>query len=260
MSQAYVQSKRMVRTQRAKGHPIFQLEDDLRENRKIWEDRYIGHFFWYRKTRPIPGASVLAVHPDETYLYKAGSERAGAQRRPYPLFVLRNFGRGKVFFSATDETWRWRYLRGDLYHRRFWGQVIRYVGAPSLFGESFHYKLTTNRAEYEPGQRVQVTLEVLDREFNPAQDKSWKLRSRNPDEQERTHFLTAIKGRPGTYSGVIYANFLGRWELWVDKNEQRGIFEEARVNFDVRIPDVESRHPELNVPLLRKLAQVTGGA
>ncbi len=256
----YTEAKRLVRTQRGIGHPIFQLKDDTDENIKAWEDKYVGHFFWFRRTRPVPGASVLAVHPDAKYVYKARSERAPEQLRHFPLFVLRNFGRGKVFFSATDDTWRWRFLRGDEYFRRFWAQVIRYVGAPSLFGESFHYKLTTNRREYEPGMRVQVTLEVLDREFNPAQDESWKVRSRNPAGEEQTIFLTALKGRPGSYSGVIYANYLGRWELSVDKNEQRGILEEARVNFDVRIPDIESRNPELNEPMLKKLAMQTEGA
>lgn len=43
----------------------------------------------------------------------------------YPLFATLTHGKGRVFFSATDETYRWRRLRGDLpYFYPFWKRVI----------------------------------------------------------------------------------------------------------------------------------------
>ena len=59
------------------------------------------------KAKPKPGATVLV--------------RAG----PDPLFVTQKIGAGRVFWSASDETWLWRTMVGDSpYFYPFWRRAI----------------------------------------------------------------------------------------------------------------------------------------
>lgn len=256
-ARTFTEKKTLARTTGGQDHPIFLLDEDPAENRRIWENEYVGAFFGYQRVKPVPGASVLAYHPDERYEVREGDRTT---QKPYPMFVARNFGRGKVFFTATDDTWRWRFLVGDRYFARFWAQVVRYVGSPSLFGDSAHYKLWTERREYEPLDRVTVSLEVLDREFKPVEGETWRVRFRSPSGKEGALFLSAIDDMPGSFQGALTATELGRWELWVERDEKRGILEEARCAFTVRIPNLEARAPSLNEEALKDLAIKTGGA
>lgn len=65
---------------------------------------------WRLATRPTPAATVLV-------------EAGGA-----PVFVTARHGKGRVFFSATDETWRWRFQSGDEPHYHpFWRRVVEWA-------------------------------------------------------------------------------------------------------------------------------------
>ncbi|MCH7571913.1 MAG: hypothetical protein IH891_03260, partial [Planctomycetes bacterium] len=44
---------------------------------------------------------------------------------PLPLVLKMRFGSGQSIYVATDEIWRWRYGRGELYPEQFWVQMIR---------------------------------------------------------------------------------------------------------------------------------------
>ena len=47
------------------------------------------------------------------------------QGTPLPLVMHLRYGAGQSIYIATDEIWRWRYGRGELYPERFWVQLIR---------------------------------------------------------------------------------------------------------------------------------------
>jgi len=56
---------------------------------------------------------------------------AGPDGKRIPLFVTARYGEGRVFFAATDETWRWRFGTGDQPHfLPFWRGVIEWVRRP----------------------------------------------------------------------------------------------------------------------------------
>ena len=62
---------------------------------------------WMLSSRPREGATVLA------------------EANGRPLFALWTVGKGRVFWSATDETWIWRYLSGDEpYFYPLWRRAI----------------------------------------------------------------------------------------------------------------------------------------
>ena len=49
---------------------------------------------------------------------------------------------GRVLYISSDESWRWRYQKGDEYHTRFWQQLARWVMAEP-------YLIHTDEAEFD---------------------------------------------------------------------------------------------------------------
>ena len=93
--------------------------NDPAANREQWEDRdsrgdgLVG-VRWTAKVKAKAGAEVLV--------------EAGVPPAWTPLFVTGRAGRGRVFFSATDETWLWRYLVGDEpWFYAFWRNAISWA-------------------------------------------------------------------------------------------------------------------------------------
>lgn len=79
-----------------------------------------------------------------------------------PLVMSMRFGAGKSVYVGTDETWRWRYGRGELLFERYWLQLVRMLGRERLArsGEGAGLEVAPGRAVV--GQTVRVSVEVRD--------------------------------------------------------------------------------------------------
>lgn len=110
-----------------KASPIFRFVDDPDTNTRLWqEDETMPDFhglpgaFWFWPITQDPANSGATV-----YVRHAGDKPEGLDAN-YALFFEKNVGKGIVFVSAIDETWRWRYQYGDEpYFAGFWLKVIR---------------------------------------------------------------------------------------------------------------------------------------
>ena len=130
--------------------PILRLEKDLQANSDAWRD--LPELYWYYQAqRAKEGAQVLLVHPEA---YVPGAK--------FPIMVMHRVGAGRVFFSATDETWRWRYYTGRRYFNNFWLQLVRYMALPQE-----EVTVDTGRLRYALGDEAKVTLRVADRQSVP---------------------------------------------------------------------------------------------
>ncbi len=94
--------------------PMLQFASDPDQNRAVWSS--LPRLPWVVSGKPKPGASALAT----------GQEPSRA------VFAAHPYGLGKVLWVGTDATWRWRYRVGDVYHHRFWGQVVRWAASGKL--------------------------------------------------------------------------------------------------------------------------------
>ena len=121
---------------------LTKLADSQDDNMRIWEN--LPGFQWYASViRAKAGCDVLCVHQDESNAYGR-----------LPLLVTRTFGAGKVLFMGTDGAWRWRRGVEDLYHYRFWGQVVRWMAYQRNMAKG-----ETMRLFYTPEQpQVRQTL------------------------------------------------------------------------------------------------------
>src|SRR5688500_9102863 len=80
------------------------------------------------------------------------------------MLVLGRFGAGRTLFSAIDDSWRWRFYTGESVFDTYWLQQLRYLARSKKLGQR-RFTLTSNRPSYELGEKVEVSLRVLDPEL-----------------------------------------------------------------------------------------------
>jgi hypothetical protein len=133
-----------------------ELESDREENDTLWAG-FPRPWGWTVAGKAKPGA-VSLVHAPRAV--EAGLSLSEREKRK-AVVVRHNYGFGRVLFVGLDSTWRWRYKVGDLYHHRFWGQVIRWAAAdrPLVVGNAF-LRFGTPQPVYRPGDPVEVVARL----------------------------------------------------------------------------------------------------
>ena len=91
--------------------------------------RHVHQLVRLRELRPGPGADVLVYDKKDG---GGGSGGNGDAEKSNALILTQNAGAGRVYFSACDETWRWRFRTGEEHFARYWGQVIRWLASDRL--------------------------------------------------------------------------------------------------------------------------------
>ncbi len=238
-----------VLTPDGKTHPITQFKEfrgDRDRNLEHWEDRdrkgdgMIG-IRWFQRVKKLKaGASPLVE--------VAGSQ--GESSRP-PLFVVQHVGRGRVFWSATDETWLWRGLVGDYpYFYPFWQQALYWAREGKLLGAR-RYRISVDKDRYTRGEKVQVFVNAYDEKFEPRHDERIEV-SVDPPAGERLRItLVRDKTRAGYYEGEYTPTDTGPYKIWAGEEDEST---RAYARFSVYIPDREEEDPSLDEATLKELA------
>jgi hypothetical protein len=194
----------------------------------------------------LPGAEVLAT--------------AISEIESQPLLVTRRFGAGRVFFSATDETWRWRYKVADAVHQRLWNQLARWVMRTPMAVQGEFVSLDCGEASYAFGKNVEIRTQLRDQNGLPASGKSpiallslgGELAARVP--------LIEDPNVPATYYASIASLGAGDYDVSL---EVAGFSREAldvHANFSVvSPPSIEMQQTVCDDRMLRELAEMTGG-
>jgi hypothetical protein len=218
----------------------------------IWKDMP-GIYWDARVTKAKPAAEVLLDDPSPDK-----ASRAGAM----PVVALQSYGTGQALFVGTDETWRWRKNVGEKYYTRFWGQAILRLGLPRLLGASRLTQLTTDRKHYVSGERVTISGRLYRSGFQPIIDPAVKGNvSIKPDdpatpaaERKKDVSLQADPGKPGYYEGEIIVTTPGIYTFSLASDPT------SALDFRVTEPNFEFGETALNLALLQKMADTSGGA
>ena len=177
-----------------------------------------------------------------------------------PVVLSMRYGAGRSLYVATDETWRWRYARGERYYERFWVPLIRMLGRDSLArgGRSALLEVSPARATLDEPVRVSVTL--LDQSLLDAGLSSVTVRAvrRSPGADGPT--VVEIELRPerddaSVFSATWSAPEPGEWTL----EPLEGELSALRERLAVSLPDGEMRDPAADHGWLARLAEETGG-
>jgi hypothetical protein len=232
--------------------PTLRLSNDDEENADIWKN--LPGVYWDAKViKAKPAAEVLLEDPSQEK-----STRAGLM----PVIALQTYGAGQALFVGTDETWRWRRNVGEKYYTRFWGQVLLRLGLPRLLGASRLTQLTTEKTHYVSGERVTISGHLFRSGFQPVIDPTVTgVLTIKPDDPaapasdlRKEVTLQASPGKPGYYEGEVIVTTPGVYTFATESDPS------SPLDFRVTEPKFEFGDTALNIALLKKMAETSGGA
>lgn len=177
---------------------------------------------------------------------------------PLPLVLKMRYGSGQCIYVATDEIWRWRYGRGELYPEQFWVQMIRMLGRESLSNSNQPAVLEINPRRLEAGQPVRIDLRLLDAELSDERRVSVTAILEDEDGNRLAEIeLRRDERSEDRYSAVYLPETPGQLRVRLD---DLGL-PELRLSalLEVIASDDEMRRPETDHELLSALAESTDG-
>ncbi len=250
--------------------PIFRFTADRAESERFFTA--LPELFWLARTRgPKPGASVLLEHPTSRSAFG-----------PMPIVVTGRYGAGKLFFQATDDTWRWRRHTGELLHDIYWVKVARELMPSSRVAQNRRLVLRTDRRVYPYGSPVQTQVEIFDSQILAEQGEVIQIVATEPQASAYadspsvdSNSSTMERGDAPAVVGRFDVHRLGpesnRYEgTWIAPRPGRFVIKTADIAprqgeriawAPVRVerPDLESRRPEADHETLERIAAATGG-
>ncbi len=123
------------------------LSGDPAGNLRIWSK--LPGPRWVAISEKLPGSEVLL----EVII---GNQKA------VPALVFRRYGAGRVLYSAFEESWRWRYNVGDLYHQKFWNQIAKWIMEPPFAVQDAHIALDSGDTTYDLGDTAEIRVRIQD--------------------------------------------------------------------------------------------------
>lgn len=235
----------MELTERGRRSLLTKLADTQDENIQVWET--LPGFQWYASVvRAKAGTDVLAVHAEISNEYGR-----------LPLLVTRTFGAGKVLFMGTDGAWRWRKGVEDLYHYRFWGQVIRWMAYQRNMAKGETMRLFYTPEQPETGQVVSFTAHVMESSGEPLSKGNVVARITAPSDKVETVRFRAEGAEWGVFRGQYAPKEAGEHHVTL-ACKQTGATLEAR--FYVQGQAVEQVGKPARPEVLEEIARVTNAA
>lgn len=167
---------------------LTKLADTAEDNMEVWEN--LPGFQWYAGVvRAKAGSEVLAVHRDASNAYGR-----------IPLLATRTYGAGKVLFMGTDGAWRWRKGVEDLYHYRFWGQVVRWMAYQRNMAKGESMRLYYSPEQPQVRQTITLNANVMEKNGEPLSKGDVTARITAPSGKSETVRMENQGGEWGAFS------------------------------------------------------------
>lgn len=250
-SKPKVKDFRLQLTPAAAGEDFMNLGRDEHENRLAWAN--LGRLPWFQPVlRRHPLATVLASHP---------SERCVDDKERQPIIATRSYGKGEVVYIGFNEMWRLRRKYGEKYYRRFWGQLIYRLGLSRALGSQKRFDVSVERPIYQSGDRVRVSVEGYDLNFEPLDVPRLSARLIAADQLDgdgpaETPLSIPLARGEFVYETTFPAYAAGRHRLLV-RDPATG--DEIEAAFKVASVSIERRSASRDFELQKSLAAETGG-
>lgn len=167
---------RLSLTAQGRDTVLMKLADDAAGNRAAWHS--LPELHWRHGSLVAkPGASVLAYAvPHEPGQADRPARLPEADRllqqqqveREAPLIVTHQAGYGSVLMFGFDHSWRLRYRKGDAYHHKLWGQVLRWATADRIASGTAPVRIGTVQPRYTTGNPVRIVARLATPQFMPV--------------------------------------------------------------------------------------------
>jgi hypothetical protein len=251
----YERAFHIRRTAKGKGHPILLASTDPKLNEQVWGTFDELEFYWYHP--------IKAVKPRAIVLMERAGEGGSSDRT---LTAIHRYEQGAVLFSAINSMWRWRFPYESYDYDRYWSRAIRYLGEARLMGTQQQVSLSTGRQTYNPGERVQIVLRVLDPALmaqlsdqpvyvsvTGAQDKDQHMVAMTPHESGEPYYV-------GTYRTRRIGTMVTQARQLPPRasSEAEPLFD-IKHSFRVRTQSPEKIDTSADLEAMRALSKATGG-
>ena len=237
---------RPIITKEGQESSIYRFLPDRKRN-DLYIKEQIPPIFWFlRGIAPKPGiGEVYAEHPTESI----------GEGHKAPLMVVGHFGAGRTLFSATDDSWRWRFYTGESIFDTYWVQQLRYLARSKKLG-SRGMTFTSLRDAYEVGDQVRLSLHVLNRKLLQQLPEQLGVEVSDGNGQVvRRENLVRQEGQGDTYIAQFAADRIGTLTAKLPPITAES--PELNVRLDVNIPAKELEQPQVDRTLLARLASET---
>ncbi|WP_231617521.1 hypothetical protein [Novipirellula aureliae] len=231
-------------TQTGRRSLLTKLADTQDENLEVWEN--LPGFQWYAPVLAAkPGTETLAVHQEMSNQYGR-----------LPLLVTRSVGAGKVLFMATDGAWRWRKGVEDLYHYRFWGQVVRWMAYQRNMVQGETMRLYYSPEQPQERQTITFNANVMETSGEPLSGGNVTLMIEPPSGAATSVHFEATGDAWGAFSGRFTPRQAGEHRLTLQCKETGKTLESKIVVQGVALEQVgKPARPDV----LEEISRVTRG-
>jgi hypothetical protein len=205
---------------------------------------------YYAVKDPKPGARTYARFSDPNTSLDGD----------LPIYLAGHFyGAGRVFFQASGEIWRLRAVN-DAYFGRYYTKLIRWVSQGRLLRDSNRGVLLVDKDRCLLGDFVSVRAILNDAQHEPLTAERVNAALSHPDGRRTNLELRRVQdaAREGMYQAQFTATLEGNYGIELQPPHAT---EGELLTREVRsvIPELETKRPERNDPLLKEMAEKTGG-
>ncbi len=211
--------------------------------------------FWRKLPAPKWNARVEATEGAEVW-----GEAVLDDGRRAPWLATRMYGAGRVFYLASDQTWRWRYKVADRFHSRFWNQLVIATMEPPYSASDQFVSIGTDQIEYLPGQPIAVRARLRDVRGNPVSDSTVDAIVMQNGTAVATVAMRLESANRGTYEGIVPPLPAGEYAIRVRASgfDESALLASTPV-WVVAADQAEMQRMSLDEDALRQIASSGGG-
>lgn len=233
---------------------IFRFFGEAEANKQAIQG--LPDLFWEARTLGAkPGANVLMEDP----LHRTST---GA----LPIIVMGRYGAGKIFFQASDDTWRWRRHTGELLYDGYWVRVMRELMNSTTVASDRRFVIRTDRRRYPYGASVRAQIELLDPLMVPEDQNTLIVRFMSMESSFSAPVASTTEAqahRLGAHSSFFEAHWIpgspGTYSVEVSDFPSIGANRGSSAIITIEKPDLEFRDRNADPQTLARIAAATGG-
>ena len=235
-------------------HPMLQFGDKGDEKRRLWEQ--VSHklpiydLSPYAKPKPTT-TSLIEAHFPET-----------SQNRDESYLCWHQYGKGLVVYLASPTSYHLRYLKGDQYHYRFWGQLLQWLEAPDLATGNSQIRISSDKNKYPQGSDILTTLTLSNINGTPITETPCSVVLIQDDEVRMEVSCEEDPQTPGHYLATFENPPPGNYTLMPSGETVTSLMKDEPVSVDLTVLKIVNREMGAGVcdiATLRKIATASNG-
>ncbi len=243
-------------TQPGLAHAVLQLGADPEASQERWQTLppLTSRHPLYRTK---PGASLLLTGSPAAIALDEDSQEIRADE--LAILASQRYGRGRVIAFTVQDSWLWQMHADipleDMTHERLWRQMLRWL----VSTVPRQVALETSGSLVAPGEPVTLRAEVKDAAYLGLNGARVEATVIDPTGRVETVPLEWTVERDGEYEGTFVPGMLGPYEVSVSAEHAGQSVGSDEVRLLASESTAEYFGAEMNAPLLRRIAEETGG-